>query len=169
MIETPDLILVKGKLSDWKDMYYNVWRHPESARYMFWSPTTNETDAQARMERTIAFQREHDGYQVYEKATGKAIGFAGVKQVADGIYEESGICLGPDYVGRGYGRQILRALIEYCKENFGAVEFQYSSRAENLASIALARSFGFVLTGEETKIDDRNGESYRLLHYSLKL
>ena len=169
MIETPDLILDKAKLADWKDMYYNVWRHPESARYMFWSVTTNEADAQARMERTMAFQKEHDAYLVYEKATGKAIGFAGVKQVADGIYEESGICLGPDYVGKGYGHQILRALLQYCKEGHGAVEFRYFTRAENLASIALACSFGFTLTGEETKIDDRNGESYQLLHYSLKL
>ena len=169
MIETPDLILDKGKLSDWKDMYYNVWRHPESARYMFWSPTTNEADAKPRMERTIAFQKEHDAYLVYEKATGRAIGFAGVKQVADGIYEESGICLGPGYVGKGYGRQILRALLQYCKERHGAVEFRYTTRAENLASVALAESFGFALTGEEIKTDDRDGQSYRWLLYSLKL
>ena len=169
MIETPDLILDKGKLSDWKDMYYNVWRHPESARYMLWSPTTNEHDAPARMERTIAFQKEHDTYLVHEKATGKAIGFAGVEKVADGIYEEAGICLGPDYVGKGYGRQILRALIQYCKERHGAVEFRYTTRAENVASVALARSFGFTLTGEETRIDERDGQSYRWLQYSLKL
>ena len=170
MMETPDLILDKAKLSDWRDMYRNVWSHPESARYMLWSPTTDEADAKPRMERTIAFQKEHDTtYLVYEKATGKAIGFAGVKKVAEGIYEESGICLGPDYVGRGYGRQILRALIQYCKERHGAVEFRYTTRAENVASVALARSFGFALTEEETRIDDRDGQSYQWLKYSLKL
>lgn len=39
MIETKDLIIDKAKQSDWKDMYYNVWRHPETAKYMMWSVT----------------------------------------------------------------------------------------------------------------------------------
>lgn len=30
MLETKDLILNKAKFSDWKDMYANVWRHPET-------------------------------------------------------------------------------------------------------------------------------------------
>lgn len=169
MIETPDLVLGKARPSDWKDMYYNVWSRPESAKYMRWSLTTCEEDAKARMERTIAWQKEHDTYLVYEKATGAAIGFAGVEQVEPGVYEEAGICLGPDYVGRGYGSQILRALIHYCKESFGAKEFRYSTRAANLPSKALARSFGFVLTEEETRTDERDGHSYQWLKYSLKI
>ena len=42
MIETESLILDKAKFSDWKEMYYNVWSQPESAKYMSWSITTNE-------------------------------------------------------------------------------------------------------------------------------
>lgn len=169
MIETPDLTLEKARLSDWADMYRNVWSRPESARYMLWSVTTSEEDARARMERTVAWQKEHDTYLVYEKATGRAIGFAGVERVEPGVYEEAGICLGPDYVGRGYGSQILQALIQYCKESFGAKEFRYSTRAENLASLALARSFGFVPVGEELRTDERDGHSYWVLKCSLEL
>ena len=31
MIETESLILDKAKFSDWIEMYYDVWSHPESA------------------------------------------------------------------------------------------------------------------------------------------
>ena len=32
-LETKDLIIKKGELSDGRDMYYNVWCHAETARY----------------------------------------------------------------------------------------------------------------------------------------
>ena len=34
MLETRDLIIKKAEQKDWKDMYYNIWRHAESAKYM---------------------------------------------------------------------------------------------------------------------------------------
>ena len=55
MIETESLVLEKAKFSDWTDMYRTVWSQPESARYMEWSITTSDEDAQIRMVKTIAF------------------------------------------------------------------------------------------------------------------
>lgn len=169
MIETDDLILDKAKFSDWKEMYYNVWSHPESAKYMLWKVTESEKDAQIRMRRTIEFQRTHDTYLVYERSSGKPIGFAGVKKAGPQVCQEMGICLGPRYVGRGFGTQILRSLIQYCREEFGAKEFIYSTREENEASRRLAESMGFTIRSSETLIDNWNGQSYNLLNYSLKL
>lgn len=169
MIETKSLILDKGKFSDWKDMYENVWSRPESARYMAWKVTTTEEDAKARMMRTIEFQNNHDVYTVYEKASGKAIGFAGVEAIKPFVYQEAGICLGPDYVGKGLGTQILEALIQYCKQKFDAKEFLYSTRKENKASNRLAKKFGFTLISSEKKIDSRNGQAYELLKYSMEI
>ena len=169
MIETESLILDKAKFYDWKEMYRNVWSQPESARYMAWSITTSEEAAKIRIVKTIAFQKEHDTYVVYEKSSGKAIGFAGVEKLEPCIYQEAGICLGPNYVGKGFGRQILQGLIQYCKEQFGAKEFIYSTRDENTASNRLAKSFGFLLISSAAKIDSKDGHSYNLLQYSLKL
>ena len=169
MIETESLILDKAKFSDWKEMYRNVWSQPESARYMAWNITTSEEAAKIRIVKTIAFQKEHDTYVVYEKSSGKAIGFAGVEKLEPCIYQEAGICLGPNYVGKGFGRQILQGLIQYCKEQFGAKEFIYSTRDENTASNRLAKSFGFLLISSAAKIDSKDGHSYNLLQYSLKL
>ena len=108
MIETESLILDKAKFSDWAEMYHNVWSQPESARNMEWAITTSEEAAKIRITKTIAFQKEHDTYLVYEKTSGKAIGFAGVEKIEPFIYQEAGICLGPNYVGKGFGRQILQ-------------------------------------------------------------
>ena len=108
MIETESLILDKAKFSDWKEMYHNVWSQPESARYMEWNIATSEDAAKIRIVKTIAFQKEHDTYLVYEKSGGKAIGFAGVEKLEPYIYRETGICLGANYVGKGFGSQILQ-------------------------------------------------------------
>ena len=136
---------------------------------MAWSITTSEEAAKIRIVKTIAFQKEHDTYVVYEKSSGKAIGFAGVEKLEPCIYQEAGICLGPNYVGKGFGRRILQGLIQYCKEQFGAKEFIYSTRDENTASNRLAKSFGFLLISSAAKIDSKDGHSYNLLQYSLKL
>ncbi len=169
MLETPDLFLAKAKFSDWQAMYRNVWSQAQCAQYMAWNLTDNETDAQARILRTIEFQKIYDTYFIYEKKSNEAIGFAGFEKINDEIYAESGICLGTDYVGRGYGKQILRCLIEHCKNEFGAKQFLYSSRGQNIPSIRLAESLGFTLVGSEKKIDKRNGQEYILLKYSLDI
>ena len=169
MIETESLILDKAKFSDWKELYYNVWSQPESAKYMAWNITTSEENAKIRIMKTIEFQKEHDTYLVYEKSSGKAIGFAGVEKIEPYIYQEMGICLGPNYVRRGFGKQILKGLMQYCKEEFGAKEFIYSTRAENKASNSLAKSLGFTMVSSMPKTDSRDGHSYTLLRYSLKL
>lgn len=169
MLETRDLILDKAKFSDWERMYHNVWSRPESARYMTWRVTTSEEAARERILRTIEFQKTHDTYLVYEKAGGAAIGFAGVEKLAPHVYQEAGICLGPDYVGRGYGKQILQCLIEYCRKEFEAEEFYYLTREENEASNRLAGSLGFKKIGSERKEDDRDGHPYILVTYRLEL
>lgn len=169
MLETKDLVLDKAKFSDWESMYRNVWSQPESAKYMLWSVTTSESDAQIRIRKTIEFQKSHDTYQVYEKASGDPIGFAGVEQLGPHTFGETGICLGPAYVGKGYGKQILQCLIAYVRQEFGAEEFFYSTREENAASNALARSMGFQRISAEQKTDERDGHPYIYLTYRLEL
>ncbi len=166
MLETKDLRLDKAKYEDWEAMYRNVWSHWESARYMTWTLTQSEEEARERILRTIEFQKDHDTYLVYEKATGEAIGFAGVEQMnPPHICQETGICLGPAYVGKGYGRQIVQCLLEYCKARYNATEFVYSTREVNEASKALARSFGFQPFTHIYKNDTRDGHQYKVLKF----
>ncbi len=168
-IEASDLYLDKARFCDWSDMYENVWSRPECSRYMRWSLTENENDAQIRIRKTIEFQRDHDTYLVYEKKSGKAIGFAGVEKIFTLACEEAGICLGAEYMGKGYGKQILKALMDYAGKEYGAKEFLYSTREENTASKKLAAFFGFKQVGSENMVDDRDGHTYKILRYRKSL
>lgn len=135
---------------------------------MYWKLTTDEAEAKERIQRTVAWQQDHDAWLVYEKKSGQAIGFAGIKEIRPHIYEDAGIALGPEYVGKGYGKQILQLLMEYCI-SLGGLEFHYSTRAANQASRALAVSAGFVYQYSEEKTDSRNGEVYELQMYKKNL
>lgn len=163
-LETKELLLKKAAFADWKAMYRNVWSRPEAARFMSWRLTTSEEDARARMERTIEHQKSHNVWTVYEKKSGQAIGFAGVEEVRPHIFQEAGIALGPEFVGRGYGKQILECLLAYCS-SLGGREFYYSARAKNEASRALALSCGFVYQYSKEKVSQKDGEPYELRVY----
>lgn len=157
-METRDLILRKAVYEDWKSMYLNVWSRPETARYMVWRVTADEVGAKERIERTIAWQKTHDAWLVCVKDSGEAVGFGGVKRLGPDSWGETGIALGPEYVGSGYGRQVLM-MMKYCR-SLGGREFFYSTRAANEASRALALCCGLVYGHSEQRIDPRNGEVY---------
>ncbi len=159
VMETRDLILRKAVYEDWKSMYLNVWSRPETARYMVWRVTADEVGTKERIERTIAWQKTHDAWLVCVKDSGEAVGFGGVKRLGPDSWGETGIALGPEYVGRGYGRQVLLMMMKYCR-SLGGREFFYSTRAANEASRALALCCGLVYGHSEQRIDPRNGEVY---------
>lgn len=85
MYETKRIILNHPVFSDWEAMLRNVWSHEETARYMLWSVTPGPEEAQERMKRTIAYQREHAAWLVYERESGEPIGFAGFCQRGSGV------------------------------------------------------------------------------------
>lgn len=168
MLETKDLIIKKGEQKDWKDMYYNLWRHSESAKYMLWDVTTSEEDAKDRMARTVKFEEIHPyTWIVYEKTSSQAIGFAGIEEIERGVFEDMGVALGPDFVGRGYGKQIINALVDFAKNELGAKKFLLGYREGNEASKRLQEACGFRYSHSVEKIDPRNDVPY-VLHYTSK-
>ena len=164
-METKDLIIRKAVFEDWEAMYRNVWSRKEAARHMLWRLSDIEEDAREGMVRTIGFQKEHDIYTVCEKKSGQAIGYIGWEEVAPQVFQEQGIVLGPEYVGKGYGKQLLSFLIAYCRDVLGGKELRYSTRAKNEASVALALSCGFSYVRSELRTDPRSGEEYELRFY----
>ena len=168
MLETKDLILKKASLSDWPDIYHNLWKHEESAKYMLWNVSKTEEQAQIRIQKTLAYQKEDPfSYFVYEKKSGKAIGFAGMIEIAPNVYEDTGIAIGPAFVRKGYGRQILMALVGQAFDQLGATKFVASCRSQNDASRQLQLACGFVYSHSEDRTDPRNGTPYVLEFYEL--
>lgn len=168
-LETEDLFLGKASYDDWRALYQNIWSKEESARHMLWSVAKSEEAAQEKMRRALAWEKAHPSYTVYEKAGGQAIGWAGVVETAPGVWEDTGIALGPDYTGRGYGKQVLNALVRYCREELDAEEFICACRAGNLPSRSMVLSCGFHYDHAEERTDPRNGCGYVLEFFKKRL
>lgn len=80
------------------------------------------------------------------------------------VYEDMGSAIGPDFVGKGYGKQILNALCEVARKQW-AKEFYCSYREKNLASKRLQDACGFKFDYKsEEKTDPRTGEKYVVLN-----
>ena len=136
MIETKDLRLRKAVFEDWRDMYERVWRHAETAKYMLWNVTVSEGDAKNRMERTIAYQQKNPyGFLVCEKDSDRPIGFAGMIEIEPDVWEDTGIALGPEFTGKGYGKQVLTGLADAAFHQWGAKKLICSCRSGNEASL----------------------------------
>ncbi len=170
VLETKDLIIKKGVQSDWRDMYYNLWMHEESARYMLWDITTSEEEAKARMERTIVFEKNHEyTWLIYEKKSGQAIGFTGLGVVEPYIVHEEGIAIGPKFINKGYGTQVLQALMEFAKTKLNAKKFLACNRIDNEASRKLQMRCGFIFSHYEERLDERDGKTYVMEHHYYNL
>lgn len=166
-METKDLIIKKAEFEDWQALYRNVWSRMETARYMLWDVTESEEAARERMARTIAWQSGHAAWTVYQKETGEAIGFAGLMEIADGVWEDTGVALGPEYTGRGWGKQILNALMEYVFLHRKGRTLICSCRRENARSRSVILACGLTYTHSETRVDPRNGDEYELEFYRI--
>lgn len=164
-IETRDLFLKKATMDDVDDMHTTIWSKEETTKYMLWQVTRNIEEAKIRMLKTIEYQKNNLAYLVYEKETGKAIGFAGMNEIGDKVYKDSGIALGPEFVGRGYGKQILLSLVEYCFKDLKAIKIVCSCRRENIVSKKLLLSCGLHYTHSLPKTDKRDGSNYLLDFY----
>ena len=166
MIETKDLLLDKGKIDEWKAMYENVWKHEETARYTMWTAKQTEEEGYEITRDYLEFQKVNPtAYVVYEKTSKMPIGYAGMKETGKGVFEDSGIAVGPSYTGKGYGKQILCALLHQAFEELDAQKFIYSCWAENVPSNKLAQSAGLRFSHSEETIDRRSGKTFIMNYY----
>lgn len=160
MLETKDLILRQGKKEDWQELYQNLWSREEVFHYLFSKASSNEEAARVK---TAAYAEMHQSvpteFFVYEKASGQAMGIAGTKELSAGKFTVTDIAIGPDFSGRGYGKQVLNALSQLAFEKYGAEVLQYSCFAENQRSRNLALSCGFLYSHSEKAELTKDGKA----------
>lgn len=168
VIETPRLRLRKAADRDLDAIWRRVWSDERLAASMLWTPTLTREAAEARLERTKAYQAENDGFFVCLRDTDEPIGFGGVREIAPGEYDETGLCIAVPWQGQGYGKEMLSALIKLVFSKPGAFRFQYECFHENAASAALCKSCGFVYTHCFPAVRERDGYEYVCDCYELK-
>ena len=167
-IETERLVLRKAEDRDLDLIWKRVWRDERLAATMLWTPTPTREEAQARLERTIAYQRDNYAYFVCLKETDEPIGFGGCREIAPGVWDETGLCIAADWQGQGYGKESLRALVELCFRELGGRVFHASCFHENVASAATIRSCGFVYAGRPPETRRCDGYEYLCDCYELR-
>ncbi len=166
-LETKDLILRKAKQEDLENIFNNYWSSERSSKYMLWVPQKNLQEAQERLNRTFEFQKNNFAFFVCEKKTGMAIGQAGMKEMVPGVYEDIGIGMGENFVGRGYGKQILKCFLLYLFNGLNAKKVVCSCHCENIASAKMQKSCGLKYTYSKMFTREKDGISYRADYYEI--
>ena len=152
-LEGTHIRLRKAREFDYLSMMENVWGNEAVYRWMLFQPTHTEEEALDRCRRSIRYQEEHLAYFVALKDTDEAIGLCAISEYEPGRFEESGICIGTRYQGKGYGKEVVSLLLELGFRQLQAVDFQYGYFRDNVKSKRLAESFGFRFdhSGELTR------------------
>ncbi|MBQ7492528.1 MAG: GNAT family N-acetyltransferase [Clostridia bacterium] len=157
---TPHLVLRKAKDDDLEPIWRNIWSDPDIAKMMLWEPTVTREAAVDRLERTKRYQASNYAYFVCRKDTDEPIGFAGIRETAPGEFEETGICIARRFQNRGYGKELLNALVELVFSRLCGRRFQYGCFRENEPSAALCRHCGFAYSHSERMVRKWDGYEY---------
>lgn len=168
-IETQNLILRKAKKEDLNKIWNNIWKDEKIAETMLWKPTKTYEEALQRLERTIKYQESNYAYFICLKENDEPIGFAGIKEIEENIYEESGICIATKCQGKGYGKEVLKALEYLVFEKLNGDKFLYGFFKDNEKSkrVCLSQGFKYLKSGTIVREWD-NKEFENELYYQNK-
>ncbi|KQR44836.1 hypothetical protein ASF82_12705 [Frigoribacterium sp. Leaf164] len=109
-----------------------------------------------RLEQILADERDEPWVAWVATRDGQVVGHTGFhgRPDADGEVEVSYTVL-PELRGRGVGAQVLEAVLAFCDAAPAVRSVRASVSPDNAPSLALARSHGFVLVGEQ--VDEVDG------------
>ena len=134
------------------DYFFTVRRNPLTMRFIGNGPQT-EGEARITFDLLLKHQK-NQGFSlcpVYEKESGKQIGFAGLIHL--GLDEKSpdievGYWLLPPFWGKGYATELTKACINWGFQNLNTDFLVGIAHQENSASQNVLRKAGFELIGE---------------------
>lgn len=86
------------------------------------------------------------------------VGYAGTHIVIDESHVTN-LCIRPEYRRRGYGRRLMRALMDVAKEN-GAEAVTLEVRVSNRAALKLYLELGFTIAGARPSYYDGREDAY---------
>ena len=158
IIETKDLILKKDiSKANIEKLHHNVFSQNETAKYMLWRASD---EIEWTIKKIKSWQESNiELFFVYKKSTYEPIGFLSFSQDNSTI-KNIGLCIGKNFVRRGYGKEVLAALLNYCECHHIKV-VEYSAFHENIASTELAKKLGFIYS--HSKSSTRNHDKLNFI------
>lgn len=161
------ILIRKARMTDLDAVYENVYSDRELLSTMYLAPSDSKEQAAERLKRTIAFQKDKMLYFVALKETDEVIGLCGIRPESDGIFSEAGLAIARKYQGRGYGKEMLRLLLDYAFTDCGAEQFAYYAMDFNTKSKALAKHFGFHYDQSRKETREYDGKEFTLDRFLL--
>lgn len=168
MIETKNLFLKEYDQKYILKAHENFFSSDITARYVLWRPTKSAIEVKEKIEYWLNEVKFSIFWMIHKKDDDAPIGFVSAHEISSNVYGNVGIAIGENYVGKGYGSEVLKALIEHIK-CIGGKEIHYSHFKENEASKRLALKFGFQFYKEDKRTRRYDNKEFCELFYVLKL
>jgi RimJ/RimL family protein N-acetyltransferase len=149
-ITTERLILKPTKQSDFDDLFA-LRSDPDVMKYTEQGVQTKK-DVQKFLDITVPYQKKygHDICSVFEKSSGAFVGQAGLFRTSN-IDEQSDIEIGfslhKKYWGKGYGTELVRALIQWGFEHLSVTKLVAFTDPKNSASHRVLQKCGMINVG----------------------
>ncbi|GAB6262537.1 GNAT family N-acetyltransferase [Photobacterium sp. R1] len=158
-LETPQLIMTPITQADWS-LFYALHVTPVVIEKCFDAPAEDELKTKFES-RLNGWTPESDGWLtlvITEKQTHQKVGMTGFI-LKDGI-AEVGYLFMPEYYGKGYGTESLRAVINWAEDECGLDAFQAVVTEGNIASERVLEKCGFTLQEKIPEAYEIGGKRY---------
>jgi RimJ/RimL family protein N-acetyltransferase len=149
LLETPRLSLRRFRPED-APIFAAYRSDPAVARYQSWDAPVSPEDAAAFVAQFASGEPERPGwfqYAVELKAEGCLIGDVGVNLHENLMQAELGFTLAPQWQGRGYAAEAVRAVLADLFERRGLRRVSAECDARNVPSARLLERVGFRREG----------------------
>ena len=148
--ETDRLVIREQTLSD-RPALYEIYADEDAVRYMedlYEDPRDEEKYLADYIKNQYRFY-EYGIWAVVTKEDGKLIGRAGISMREGFDIPEIGYIIGNRYRKRGYAKEALTAVIDHAYGELGMNELIAFTKEENVPSVLLLKSLGFIMKGYE--------------------
>ena len=164
-LEGENIVLRKAVKEDLETIWNNVWSDKTIADNMLWEITKTKEDAEVRMKRTLNFQKVHYAYFITLKETDEPIGFAGIIETQQNIYEDTGICIAAKHQKKGYAKEVVKLLRKLIFEELNGERFIYGAFSTNENSKKVCKSLGFKYLDSVKIIREHDNQEFTVEHF----
>ena len=144
-IESNRLLMKQISSKDW-ELFKRLKTEPQVIKWCWDEPSEAEIEEQFES-RIQKWHRHHQGWLslvVQEVNTGKTVGITGFKLVNG--HAEVGYLFLPEFMGRGYATESLKAVIEWSSEQCHVESFSAIVTKGNVISEKVLTKCGFALS-----------------------
>ncbi|MFF2909220.1 GNAT family N-acetyltransferase [Paenibacillus sp. NPDC057934] len=144
-VTTTERLLIRTLEMKDREAFFRYRAMPEVYKYQSWRPEDiNEVEKFISDNLAVVPNTSDSWFQVAIcLKDGQLVGDVGIHFMEDGFQVELGYTLSPEFQGKGYASEAVRAVIDYLFTGLGKHRITGSVDPDNLKSIKLLENLGF--------------------------